>query len=361
MKKRLKNISFIVIGLSLGLTLSVFAYSIFAEEVGYNPTDSEWSVENSKEAIDDLHNTCDYCKSRFIGISWDFPYEGSEHPFKVPLSGVYKLEVWGAQGGSYDTTIYGGYGGYSVGEVFLNENEIIYINVGGKGSTIYHSDNVIPGGYNGGGSARSINDADVYSSSGGGATHIATSSGLLSSLASNSSEVLIVAGGGGGSNKFVSDYYGHGGVGGGMTGEKPVVTNSSGYSYPNGLANPGTQVSGGTYMRTCGGSVCYNTQSGSFGQGGGAVDVRTSGGGGGYYGGASGARSGGAGGSGFIASSKLKSLVTVEKHMTCYSCTTSDSVETKTRTTTDVSPDATPDYAKKGDGYARITLVMVTQ
>ena len=249
MQKHIKMIFFIVTGLSLGLTLSVFAYSIFAQDVGYHPKDDEWSVENSKEAMDDLRNTCDYCRTRFVGISWEFPYEGAEREFNIPLSGVYKLEVWGAQGGSYDSTIYGGYGGYSVGEIYLSANSTIYINVGGKGSTTYHNETILSGGYNGGGSAKSIGDADVYSSSGGGATHIAKVSGLLSTLAASQSDILIVAGGGGGSNKFVSDYYGHGGVGGGTAGEKPALTNVSGYSYPIGTANPGTQLAGGSYMR----------------------------------------------------------------------------------------------------------------
>ncbi len=361
MKKHLKNISFIVIGLILGISLSVFAYSVFAEEVGYTPVDTEWNVENSKEAIDDLHGTCDYCKNRFLGITWDFTFEGKERQFNVPLKGIYKLEAWGAQGGSYDTTIYGGYGGYSVGEILLNENDTLYINVGGKGSTTYHNETILNGGYNGGGSAKSIGDADVYVGSGGGATHIAKASGLLSTLVTNQSDILIVAGGGGGANKFVSDYYGHGGNGGGVSGEKPTLTNVSGYTYPIGTANGGTQNAGGSYMTTCSGSACYNTQAGSFGQGGNAINVRTSGGGGGYYGGSSGARSGGAGGSGYIAALNQKSIDIDEKHMTCYKCTTSNNAIDRTRTTDNVSEDAESDYAKMGNGYAKITLVMVSQ
>ena len=48
-------------------------------------------------------------------------------------SGRYKLECWGAQGGSYTDIYHGGYGGYSVGEIVLNTERTLYINVGGAG------------------------------------------------------------------------------------------------------------------------------------------------------------------------------------------------------------------------------------
>ena len=50
-----------------------------------------------------------------------------------------------------------------------------------------------------------------------------------------------------------------------------------------------------------------------------------------------------------------------EKHMTCYKCTTSNNASDRTRTTDNVSEDAESDYAKKGNGYAKITLIMVSQ
>ena len=43
--------------------------------------------------------------------------------------------------------------------------------------------------------------------------------------------------------------------------------------------------------------------------------------------------------------------------MTCYSCTTSTAATTYTTSVTKVSETATADYAKKGNGYAKITLV----
>ncbi len=71
---------------------------------------------------------------------WIFEYSGGEQTFKTPYNATYKLEVWGAQGGTItntlvDTTYYGVYGGYSVGEVSLNANTNLYINVGGEGTS----------------------------------------------------------------------------------------------------------------------------------------------------------------------------------------------------------------------------------
>ena len=69
-----------------------------------------------------------------IGTVWTFDYTGGEQEFTTPCSGGYKLETWGAQGGSESTTFYGGYGGYSNGEINLKKNIKIYINIGGQGS-----------------------------------------------------------------------------------------------------------------------------------------------------------------------------------------------------------------------------------
>lgn len=70
--------------------------------------------------------------------SYDFYYTGTVQTWVVPVSGIYQLEVWGAQGGS-DDTYAGGFGGYSTGEVDLQEGDVLYIAVGGQN------------GYNGGG------------------------------------------------------------------------------------------------------------------------------------------------------------------------------------------------------------------
>ena len=256
-------------------------------------------------------------------IDFEYDYTGSVQTFTAPVSGTYQLEVWGAQGGSS-----GGVGGYSIGTVYLTENQVLYINVGGAG-------NGTKGGYNGGGTAL------TGGYGGGGATHIATKSGLLSTLSSNIDNVLIVAGGGGGNGAS-----GAGGSAGGISGSKGVDGECS-----NKAGSGGTQTAGGACVDTS-----YSNK-GSFGAGGAGKGGNNGGAGGaGLYGGASGTGGGcyggGGGGSSYIGNSLLTNKV-----MYCYNCTTSSDETTKTISTTCTNTVATENCAKKGNGFARITLL----
>lgn len=58
------------------------------------------------------------------------------------------------------------------------------------------------------------------------------------------------------------------------------------------------------------------------------------------------------GGSGYIVNSSL-----IDKVMYCYACTESNGVSTKTISTTNVSHNAVSEYAKIGNGYAKITYI----
>jgi hypothetical protein len=58
------------------------------------------------------------------------PYSGTHKTITLP-KGTYKLECWGAQGGSYNTTYVGGKGGYSYGTLTLTEDTILYLYAGG--------------------------------------------------------------------------------------------------------------------------------------------------------------------------------------------------------------------------------------
>ena len=272
---------------------------------------------------------------------WTFDYTGGEQTFVAPITGIYKLEVWGAQGGQK-----GGTGGYSVGKIALTDNSKIFIVVGQASSTSR-------GGYNGGGNGDEDNSViNTYATGGGGATHIAKSGGILSTLENKKSDILIVAGGGGGKseNDSVNDI---GGSGGGFKGSSATI----GY-YGNG----GTQTAGGIRAH---GSETNN--SASFGKGSAADPLYAAsnprwyagGGGGGFYGGSGGAWSftrsvsgSGGGGSGYIGNSLL-----TEKSMYCYNCEESTEESTKTISTTCTSATATENCAKQGNGYARITLI----
>ena len=257
-----------------------------------------------------------------------FDYTGSEQIFTAPADGYYKLETWGAQGGTHSTSI-GGYGGYSVGVVKLSQGQQLYINVGGTTDSS-------SGGYNGGGTG--VNNPYGTGRGGGGATHISTSTGLLSAKSSQKDTILIVSGGGGGGASWTNgDQYYSGGSGGGISG----VTGNKHTS--------GTTTTGGT-----------QTSGGSFGRGDNGTSGWAGGAGSGYYGGTSGSSTAGAGGSGYIANSSLLTYDGVTKHMYCYNCTTSTADSTRTEsngTSSCNSETATADCAKAGAGYAKITLI----
>ena len=264
----------------------------------------------------------------------EFEYTGEEGTYVVPQDGTYELETWGAQGGTAVDSCDGGYGGYSYGQVELKKGDILYINVGGVGTCNVGSSS--KGGYNGGGDALSRNSYRMCS--GGGATHIATKSGFLKTLSDSTDSILIVSGSGGGSGSTGSSCSSKGGSGGGISGTVPT----------NNCSDCGTR-SGGT--QTSGGRSRFGT--GGFGFGAGSTTSYSVGGGSGYYGGAGDTYEWGAtGGSGYIGNSKL-----TNKKMYCYDCTESSDESTKTISTTNVSEIPAENNAKKGNGYAKITLL----
>lgn len=93
----------------------------------------------------------------------------------------------------------------------------------------------------------------------------------------------------------------------------------------------------------------YNVDSG-FGKGGYAGLYLGPGAGGGFYGGGV-SEVISCGGSSYLSSSLDN------KSMYCYNCTESSDTATKTVSTTNVSATPTSNYAKIGNGYARITLI----
>ena len=290
--------------------------------------------------LEDLNNEIKSFKSKIVVVGkpisytddtvFNFDYTGGEQTFIAPVSGTYKLETWGAQGSSswYGA---GGFGGYSIGNINLNVNTELFINVGSKT------------GYNGG------NYMSGVEAPGGGATHISTITGLLSNLENSKSNIIIVSGGGGGGERE------NGGSGGGYIGGTGYVLSNSYLYYGTG----GTQSSGGVGVLS--GEYTSNLYdiNGSFGTGGIGIEKTDSGpnGGGGYYGGGATTVAGGAGGgSGYIGNPLLK-----EKVMYCYNCEESNEESTKTISITCSKETPTSNCAKKGNGYARITLVSIDE
>lgn len=322
--------------------------ALFSKAVCDNDTKASWNNENwSLEVINLSRKTkCNLYFGSYTGETvFNFDYTGAEQIFTAPVSGTYKLEIWGAQGGGAgDDT--GGTGSYSNGKIYLKSSSQIYINIGGKGNI---SDDVIEslavGGYNGGGSG--INNVGVcgnfLTGSGGGATHIAKRSGLLNSLAEYNDDILIVAGGGGGGNFCNKQNHAHGVDAGGIIGNSAYNLGLDGIVNSYGLG--GTQESYGCSSK--------DEDCGSFGERF-STNVYGVGAGGGYYGGGGSQLNGGGGGSGYIGNPLL-----TEKVMYCYNCKESDEESAKTISTTCNEETPTANCSKKGNGYARITLISI--
>ena len=227
------------------------------------------------------------------GDSQAYAYTGGMQSFTAPQKGIYKLEVWGAQGGNG-----GGLGGYSYGHVLLEKDSVLYVCCGQAGATT--SATMYNGG--GGGMSKYFDFTPHYKptttgGSGGGATHIATRSGTLAELG-NTSGLLIVAGGGGGAagGNGLGSSYGIGGTGGGESG-------GAGVGFASWTSSGGTQTSGYAFGQGQTAITAWGDWDNTY------ESNAAGGGGGGLYGGSAqtvtgnhrdSASCGGGGGSGYI-------------------------------------------------------------
>lgn len=246
---------------------------------------------------------------------------------QIAVSGVYRLEVWGAVGGGHKYWYYngatrqkeehfnrGGLGGYSSGEVYLPKGTVLYLTAGGMGEPYVSS---APGEFQyypgtiGGGGGVFVKSTSEYqaSATGGGASDIRIGGSTLY-------DRVIVAGGGGGHGYVgsVGNQVGNGGHGGGENGEAGVSIPLVNY---RGLG--GTKTAGGQVNEINSPDDDHKATPGLFGMGGNGADYAgdasssdfpnpdvnagaggSGGGGGGWYGGAGAYRAGGGGGSGWV-------------------------------------------------------------
>ena len=182
----------------------------------------------------------------------NFAYTGGAQSYTIPKTGIYVLEVWGAQGGTGTGNYTAGKGAYAVSNYSFSANTSLKIIVGGKGNN---------------------NGSSV--GSGGGGTFIATSSNTP----------IAVAGGGGGAynNRYSGTYY-HGqptrlsvrynstyvgaiseGYGGSVgTSSNPSSAGAGGGFYGNGAYSTNRGGSGG-YAFVNGGGVGYGYSGGVHG------------------------------------------------------------------------------------------------
>ena len=246
-------------------------------------------------------------------IAHTYDYKGEYQTFHATFSGIYEVELWGAQGGSYNTSIQGGKGAYTKGNIYLDAGETLYIYVGGQGKTATSTDKTAQGGWNGGGAGIWYSANDV-GQSGGGATDIrlvptdAKTDWGKDNFDSLKSRIMVAAGGGG-AYYWGSNAASNGGAGGALEGidgfhSSSHIPTTYQYSYAKG----GTQNKGGKGIQDIG-TLARFSYDGGFGYGGDSSNVigsyQGSGGGAGYYGGAGSTYNGnvqssGAGGSSYI-------------------------------------------------------------
>ncbi|MBG0220002.1 hypothetical protein I4O96_13170 [Clostridioides difficile] len=201
-----------------------------------------------------------------MATEWNFNFKAEPQPITLK-AGRYKLECWGACGGeTHSATSHSG-GGYSVGELILRKETLLYVYVGQLGLDTSSTDYA----FNGGG---------YGVSTGGGATDIRLVGGAWDSEQGLFSRIIVAGGGGGGHAGF------GGGNGGGLKGENSITSDGS--------AVGATQYDGGRGLENDG------KNDGFFGKGG--CSSNHAGGGGGWFGGSGCYYShcNGGGGSGYV-------------------------------------------------------------
>ena len=152
----------------------------------------------------------------FVEPDYDFTNNFTTYTnFRVPASGIYEFECWGAEGGHASGTIdsvameaKGGKGGHAKVYKKMKKGQLLYVYLGG------HPNGTISGGAsNIGGNGNSYASAKHIGAAGGGASYIATNSVSIHGMTDQSryytsykNEIIVIAGGGGGAGISASSY-----------------------------------------------------------------------------------------------------------------------------------------------------------
>ena len=258
-------------------------YEYYSNSCGGVLSGNTLLIENVRMDID-CNVTFAYAKT--------FAYTGFVQSYTIPVTGLYKIELWGAQGVGTN----GGMGSYTSGEINLTADEVLYFYVGGQEA------------WNGGGNS----DAERY---GGDATDVRLVQDNLYS------RIMVAAGGGGSASGGTSHcaWVGSKICGRGTPGIGGLIEGvAATYGYQKTCNDSGSDCSdtqagggaGGTQL--AGGAGRGNGDFGVGGYGTTQYSANPGGGGGGYYGGGSGrithntrlgtltAVTGGGGGSSYI-------------------------------------------------------------
>ena len=245
MKRKNKKI---MISISILLFLFLVGYGAFQTTLNLNITGK---IKIPTECIE--------------GKMWEFSQKNEGQEFKVPCSGEYKVELWGASGNNnYNEYTYQFkvYGGYVSGKINLKMGQKIYAYVGGEKKTF------------------NCCSKQGTNAGSGGATDIRILKTEKWDDFASLKTRIIVAGGAGGS--YTDSTAPQGGIAGGL--ESYTV------SHKNHPVDKSTQIKAG--------NAGYRGTSGTFGKGGINSENNYNSGAGGYYGGGSGPAGGG--GSSFI-------------------------------------------------------------
>ena len=279
--------------LSDGTEIKIYSLDIYIEHIDF---DDDFGI-HIVATNNDVLTTNSYTK--------DFAYTGNVQAYTIPVTGTYRIELWGASGG--DVGPYkGGLGGYTSGYIHLQEGQVLYFYVGGEGSQSSI------GGWNGGGDLTSGQEA--FGASGGGATDVRLVSGAWNNIDSLKSRIMVAGGGGGANYRNVTSATdlvlygsGDGGAGGCLNGDDSNCVGTSeqylasaGYSggTEHYYGTGGTQTSGGIRKGfNSSNSLIEQKTTGSFGY---VLENSQSSAGGGWYAGGNGGHGGAGGGSSYI-------------------------------------------------------------
>ena len=242
----------------------------YTDPTGGTPLNTNPVASGSNYTVNPANATTYYAEAISVTSgSKTFDYTGSAQSFTVPITGTYKLETWGAQGGlGYSSTV-GGKGAYATGSVVLTAGTTIYVFVGQNGP-------MNAAAWNGGGRGN-INRTD--NSGGGGATDIRLTTGAWDLSAGLLSRILVAAGGAGGNHAGLLTHIDGGAAssGGNYPASQTAAGNGGGFGYganvnatspyPNGGGGGGWYGGGGItsginlYASSSGGSSYVLTSS----------------------------------------------------------------------------------------------------
>lgn len=163
--------------------------------------------------------------------------------YVIPETGWYRIELWGAAGGS-NSAYSGGKGSYTAGSISFNQGEKLYFCIGKTTTTS-------AGGFNGGGNA-----ATGSSRGGGGSTDVRYSNQEINS------RIMVAAGAGGATT---SSQGGNGGtlIGYSWNGVYTAVTQA--YGGANGIGAVGSDSAGGSGGGYFGGLASFSNYGGQGG------------------------------------------------------------------------------------------------